>query len=58
MIELVSRWTAEARRHEAAAQERFERDDDEERLLHLEIARVLRNCSRELSDAAAHPRSP
>jgi hypothetical protein len=52
ITELASRWTAEAKRHEDAAQDRFEREDDEERLLHLEISRVLRNCSRELSESA------
>lgn len=49
--ELLGKWLAEAARHEQAAQEHYETDSDgdsEERLLHLENARVLRNCANDL----------
>jgi hypothetical protein len=58
--ELATRWEAEAARHASAADEHFEADengDDEERLLHLEVARVLRNCAKELRNAHA-PNAP
>jgi hypothetical protein len=48
-FELAARWNTEALRHERAADEHWQNDNDEERLLHLEVARVLRNCARELS---------
>ncbi len=48
---LVSKWVAEARRHELAADENWFGDkDEEERFLHIEIARVLRNCVRDLEE--------
>jgi len=54
--EIADRWINEARRHEKAAEGIYERlkwDDiavmDEEQMLHLEIARVLRNCAREVA---------
>lgn len=52
---IVARWIAEARRHEVAADE-IARDRvdltvmDEEQVIHLEVARVLRNCARELAE--------
>jgi hypothetical protein len=52
--ECTARWIAEARRHEQAADRIFGHYDldvtemDEEQMLHLEIARVLRNCAREM----------
>lgn len=46
---LIEHWLREARRHEAAILECAQRDDmDEERMLHIEIARVLNNCAKEL----------
>jgi hypothetical protein len=51
--ELTQKWLQEARRHEACVEELHEREgDDEERLLHIEIARTLRNCIRDLGVAA------
>jgi hypothetical protein len=52
---LDARWNAEALRHERAADDlhEFGGDDDEERMLHIEIARTLRNCARELYTAKA-----
>lgn len=54
---LAGRWLTEAKRQEHAAEEKFEREDGnpedrEQRLLHLEIARVLRNCARDLGASA------
>jgi hypothetical protein len=61
---LSARWIAEARRHEQAADRIFGHCDldvtamDEEQMLHLEIARVLRNCANELiGNGAEHSSS-
>ena len=48
VTELADRWRREAKRHEDVALE-FTADDDEW-WLHLEVARVLRVCSREVAE--------
>ena len=52
--EIAARWIAEAKRHEQAADAIHIKDRDylamcEEQMLHIEVARVLRNCARELT---------
>ncbi len=48
--ELAARWINEARRHELAADDPNDDIDWEERMLHLECARVLRWCAQELNE--------
>lgn len=46
--DIARRWQAEVGRHDHLADVLAETGDDEERLLHIEIARVLRNCAHEI----------
>ena len=57
MTDLADRWINEARRHEQAADGIYQKlkweepaSMDEEQMLHLEIARVLRNCAASLRE--------
>lgn len=45
---LHTKWRTAARRHEAAAADCHDAGSDEEESLHLESARILRDCANDL----------